>query len=110
MNDLEFKKLVAGIETGKTLPDSIYLHKSALSDLDMTLVQLIATIERILKIESNNWDVVKLYRRHYKMSLLSYPTFEHYPYPELAKSHTIDLQQVKVREADYAKSQPTDSS
>jgi DNA phosphorothioation-associated putative methyltransferase len=105
MNDLEFKKLVAGIETGKTLPDSIYLHKSALSDLDMTLVQLIATIERILKIESNNWDVVKLYRRHYKMSLLSYPTFEHYPYPELAKSHTIDLQQVKVREADYAKSQ-----
>ena len=48
MNDLEFKKLVAGIETGKTLPDSIYLHKSALSDLDMTLVQLIATIERIL--------------------------------------------------------------
>jgi DNA phosphorothioation-associated putative methyltransferase len=102
MNAQHFKELVENIAIGKVLPDAIYLHKTAMCALPEKLQQLLCTLEKVLKITPQKWDVVKLYRRHYKLSLLSYPTFDEYPYPALSKSYTIDLQEIKVREADYS--------
>ncbi len=100
----QFKSLVKQVEVGKKLPDSIYTHKSAMDSYPQALLQLILTIEKNLKLESP-WNIVKLYRRDFKLAFLSYPRFDDYAYPELAQSITVDLSKLSHRIADYSKSE-----
>ena len=104
MNDNRFSNLVLDLTVGKILPDSIYVHRSAIPEIDGELRTFLELITSAIKIKSDDWNIVKFYKRHYKLSLLNYPTFDIYPYPALAQSHTIDLSKVQVRSADYSKS------
>ncbi len=104
MNDNRFNNLVLDLTVGKILPDSIYVHRSAIPEIDGELRAFLQLIASAIKIKSDDWNIVKFYKRHYKLSLLNYPTFDIYPYPALAQSHTIDLAKVQVRSADYSKS------
>ena len=101
----EFTALVKTIKVGKHLPEAIYLHKSALDYLPEDLNKLIPKVTNALKIESRRWQLLKLSKRDFKLSLLSYPTFTEEPYPPLAHSWTIDLTKLSLREADYSKSE-----
>ena len=76
MNAALFQELVASLTLGKNLPDSIYLHRSALNHACADLHQLVEKIQGALKLDSGAWDVVKFFKKHYKLSLLSYPDFE----------------------------------
>jgi hypothetical protein len=60
---------------------------------------------KALNIDSNQWQVLKLYKRDFKIALLSYPTFFEDPYPPLNKSYTVDLSKLSVRAARYTSSE-----
>ena len=99
-----YQALVNTIPGGKRLPASIYLHKDALPDIDAAIVDLIQTTTKEFSVKPKDWNLVKLYRRDLKVSLLSYPDFYNYPYPVLKKSITIDLTMGTARKTNYSKS------
>ena len=99
----EYRDLVKSIRIGKHLPEAIYLHQSAISHLPENISSLALKVSKALKI--NRWNLLKLYKRDFKLTLLSYPTFFDEPYPALEKSYTIDLSKLSVREANYSKSE-----
>ena len=104
MDFVSFKKLVSSIEIGKKLPDSIYIHKSAFETLPETLRLLVPKISSAVKIDDDDWNILKLYTRDYKLAFLNYPTFDTYSYPSLAQAYTVDLAKLKVRKANYSDS------
>ena len=104
MDYKEYKGLVAQITIGKQLPDSIYVHNSSLSGIPEKLTTITIKIADLLKISDDAWNIVKFNKRDFKLSLLSYPTFESYAYPALDHSFTIDLAKLSVREASYKES------
>ena len=105
MDFTEFTSLVSEVDLGKHLPEAIYIHKSALNKLPIKLVQFTERVSKALKIAPQKWNILKLSKRDFKMSLLAYPSFEQEPYPPLARSWTIDLGKLSMREADYSKSE-----
>jgi DNA phosphorothioation-associated putative methyltransferase len=66
---------------------------------------MVIKVAKALKIPTDQWHLLKLYKRDFKLSLLSYPTFFDEPYPQLHKSYTIDLSKLSAREANYGKSE-----
>ena len=104
MDFITFKKNVAAINIGKRLPDSVYVHVSALEYCPEILVKLVVNVYTALKIPTDTWNVVKFSMKDFKISLLNYPAFDTYAYPSLTKSYTVDLLKLNVREANYADS------
>jgi DNA phosphorothioation-associated putative methyltransferase len=101
----EFTGLVAQVDIGKQLPTAVYVHRSALRILPANLLEVIERVAVALNIPAQKWNILKLSKRDFRVSLLSYPTFESEPYPQLAHSWTIDLTKLSLREADYSKSE-----
>ena len=99
-----YKKFIKQIPTGKQLPDSIYVHNSALDDIPEHLINVLAKISAALKISESDWNILKLYKRDFKVTFLNYPDFESYSYPALLQSYTVDLTKLSVRKASYEKS------
>jgi DNA phosphorothioation-associated putative methyltransferase len=104
MDFKKFSSLVKSVASGKHLPEAIYIHKSAFELLPNELSQFILRVAAALKIGSENWNLLKLYKRDFKISLLNYPDFETDSYPSLHTSFTIDLQKLSFRKAEYGKS------
>ena len=105
MEFTEFQKLVKVVKFGKHLPEAIYLHQTAIALLPENLRELVLNVTKEFKIRTNQWHLLKLYKRDFKLTLLSYPTFFEEPYPPLHRSYTIDLTKVTVRKANYNKSE-----
>jgi DNA phosphorothioation-associated putative methyltransferase len=101
----QYQQLIKQVSFGKDLPTAIYIHKSAMSHLPEQLGSLVFRIAKALKIDTRQWHLLKLNKRDFKITLLSYPTFFDEPYPPLNKSYTIDLSKLSVREANYRKSE-----
>lgn len=87
------------------MPGAIYMHKTAIGLLPEELLELIEKISINLNIKKNQWQVLKLYKRDFKLTLLNYPTFFEEPYPPLLHSYTIHLAELGIRKADYSKSE-----
>ena len=105
MDFVQYRELIKTVKQGKHLPTAIYLHKSAIED---TLPEKIITLVNqtlALHAINNDWNLIKLYKRDYKLALLNYPDFDHYAYPALKHSTTIDLQEQTYRQANYANSE-----
>ena len=100
----QFKQLVNQITIGKKLPDSIYTHESAIVAVPETLSKLIFKIADALKIPDDDWNIIKFYRRDFKVAFLSYPSFESSSYPPLQHSYTVDLAKLAMRKSEYGKS------
>jgi len=105
MEFTEFQKLVKVVKFGKHLPEAIYIHQTAIALLPEKLYELVLNVTKVLKIRTNQWHLLKLYKRDFKLTLLSYPTFFEEPYPPLHRSYTVDLDKVTVRKANYNKSE-----
>jgi len=99
-----FQTLVKQVDFGKHLPTAIYVHQSAMDHLPEKRKALVLRVGKALNIDIDQWQVLKLYKRDFKLTLLSYPTFFEYPYPPLNKSYTVDLEKLSVREANYGAS------
>lgn len=100
-----YLSLVKKTKFGKSLPDSVYLHKDYLDELPSELKRFLLGLADTLKLQDSQWDVVKLFKSHFKISFLSYPSFYLDPYPELKHSTTVDLESLKTKEITYNNSQ-----
>lgn len=105
MNFIQYRDLIKSVKHGKMLPTAIYLHHSAIDEvLPEVLLQFIRQSMTELKLNPN-WNLLKLYKRDFKITLLHYPDFDDYAYPALAQSTTIDLAELTYRTANYSKSE-----
>ncbi|WP_462158651.1 hypothetical protein [Pseudoalteromonas sp. GB56] len=101
MNAEQFKSQVKQIKVGKKLPDAIYFHKDAFSHAPEPLIKFISLVAKALKIADDEWNLVKLFRNDFRLSLLSYPKFFTESYPALERSITIDLVKLSHRITHY---------
>ncbi len=86
-----FTQLVAALPYKKVLPDAVYLHKETLTTTSPQLYRFVCAVAQALKLPECEWDLVKLAKQDFRLSLLSYPTFFEEAYPSLKQSVTVDL-------------------
>lgn len=103
MNFEIYKQMVAELPIGKRLPDAVYLHESCLPELPPTISKFIQALANEYG-HDFSWNVAKLFRKDFKISLLSYPEFFENSYPELSASLTIDLVRGQARKSSYQES------
>ncbi|CAH7384264.1 conserved hypothetical protein [Vibrio chagasii] len=101
MNEELFAELVAQIEVGKKLPDAVYLHKDALNALPNVLTQFIPAVAKAVSLEDDNWNLVKLFKKEFRLSLLHYPDFYTDSYPALKQSLNVDLSKLSHKIMSY---------
>jgi DNA phosphorothioation-associated putative methyltransferase len=104
MDAVLFKKLVTTMSLGKKLPDAHYLHQDGFAEIDKQLSGFIIAVSNALKISIDDWQVIKLSKNEFKLSLLSYPTFFSEAYPALTQSVTVDLSKLEHRITQYLSS------
>ncbi|WP_318523250.1 DNA phosphorothioation-associated putative methyltransferase [Photobacterium leiognathi] len=102
MNAELFKELVSELRIGKQLPDSVYIHKDALTEANEKLALFIPAVANALKV--TEWDLVKLHKKEFRLSLLSYPSFYTESYPPLHISVNVDLVKLTHKTTDYRNS------
>jgi len=105
MDFQKYKSLVASLEFGKNLPNAVYIHQSVLGEINELLASISFKIAAAVKLKNDDWNVIKFYKRDFKLTLLNYPDFFDYPYPALHQSYTIDLSKLAVRKANYTDSE-----
>jgi len=101
MNAEQFKALVKTISIGKKLPDAIYFHKEAFDKAPLSLTKFILIVAKALKIDDSDWNLVKVFKSDFRISLLNYPTFFEESYPPLQQSVTVDLAKLSHRITKY---------
>lgn len=101
----QYKKLVSEVDGGKQLPQACYLHVDAVRALQNQLSDFVLGLAKQHGLTSRSWNICKLHKKDFKVSLLHYPDFSNYPYPALKKSFVIDVQADSLRKSDYSKSE-----
>jgi DNA phosphorothioation-associated putative methyltransferase len=104
MNEELFADLVSQIKIGKNLPDAIYLHKDAIDALPKVLLQFVRAVAKAVKLEDENWNLLKLFKKEFRLSLLHYPDFYSESYPALKQSVNIDLTKLSHKVTRYEES------
>ena len=101
MNEELFAELVAQIKIGKQLPDAIYLHKDAFSALPAVLTRFIPAVAKAVSLSDESWNLVKLFKKEFRLSLLHYPDFYNDSYPALRQSLNVDLSKLSHKLTSY---------
>jgi DNA phosphorothioation-associated putative methyltransferase len=101
MNAAQFNELVKQACAGKKLPDAIYLHRDAFCALPPLLAKFIGVVATALKVPESDWNIVKLFKNNFRLSLLHYPDFYTDAYPALRQSVTVDLARLQHRLTRY---------
>ena len=96
-----YKKLVSSIPFGKKLPDAVYIHVSAKDQLPGELQNLLDEKITAFELETLEFNLIKIFSKDYKISLLNYPDFFENSYPALHQSCSLDLLQNKKRITQY---------
>ncbi len=86
---------------GKLLPDSLYVHRSALDDLG-PLLRVYEGCARAYIGEIEEANLIKLHRHSGKVSYLAYPGFETEPHPPLLRSIKLSLRTREIDSYDYS--------
>lgn len=100
-----YRDQVSQLKVGKNLPDSVYIHESCFGELPEQLAVLALNTIDQFKIRNNSWNIIKFFKRDFKIAYLSYPKFEEDSYPKLKQSQVVDLQKQSLRRSDYSKSE-----
>ena len=96
----EYKAALKSLPFGKELPDSVYIHVDGLDEIDCDLNDLISEVREKLD-KSGEFNVLKLHKRQFRISLLSYPDFDSIAHPPLKKSILADLEKGSSKEATF---------
>lgn len=105
MNFQLFKQLVKQINIGKQLPDAVYLHRDAMSELPPELIKFIPAVAQAVKLPDNQWNIIKLFKKEFRLSLLNYPSFYSDSYPALEQSLNVDLSKLTHKVTCYRSSE-----
>lgn len=100
-----FKLLVKQTTVGKQLPDAIYLHRDAMHKLPSELQRFIPAVANALKLPNEQWNLIKLFKNEFRLSLLSYPEFYSDSYPVLEQSLNVDLDKLTHKVTCYRTSE-----
>ena len=84
---------------GKKLPDALYVHKSAESQLSALLQLMVLTARQI--VGEVTYDLIKISTDGKKLSFLAYRDFDDAPHPELASSLKIFLPKASYEVRSY---------
>ncbi len=103
MTTAEYNALVEGVGIGKVLGPATYVHVDALPAIPEPLRDLVARVAAG-GAGTFAFNVVKLSRREFRLSLLDYPGFAREPHPALRRSRTCDLATGRTKDFDYAAS------
>ena len=87
-------------EVGKLLPDALYVHHSAVSELP-AILRVYAGCARQLCGSVNGMTLVKLHRERSRVSYLTYPNFEDIAHPILAEAVIVDLARLSICHRSY---------
>jgi DNA phosphorothioation-associated putative methyltransferase len=102
MNFRQYKDALEHLSFGKVLPDSIYIHCDGLGEIACELFDLIKKVRS--KIDpSGEYNILKLHKRQFRISLLSYPEFYSCAHPALEKSILVDLEKGTFKLAAFDK-------
>ncbi len=104
MNEELFADLISQVKLGKQLPDAIYLHKDAFSALPNVLTQFIPAVAKAVNLDDDNWNLVKLFKKEFRLSFLHYPDFYTDSYPALRQSLNVDLSKLSHKITNYSDS------
>ncbi|WP_462171620.1 hypothetical protein [Pseudoalteromonas xiamenensis] len=104
MNFVDYKQLVSKVKCGKQLPTAVYVHKSAIVECLPDAIEQLIHNAASLYAPTFDWNVVKVFKRDFKVTLLNYPTFDTYAYPALHSCITIDLTLQTAKFIDYSNS------
>jgi DNA phosphorothioation-associated putative methyltransferase len=96
-----FLQLVAELPYKKELPDAVYLHRETLEKTHPELFRIVSAIASAVKANDTEWNIVKLGKRDFRLSLLSYPTFYTESYPALTRSIVVDLAKLTHNVMEY---------
>ncbi|MCZ4374365.1 DNA phosphorothioation-associated putative methyltransferase [Vibrio diazotrophicus] len=105
MNEELFKQLVSQMNLGKHLPDAVYLHRDAFSALPKNLSQFIPAVAKAVNLDDDSWNLVKLFKKEFRLSLLHYPNFYNDSYPSLRQSLNVDLTKLSHKITSYEESE-----
>ncbi|KOE09193.1 hypothetical protein ACS81_00340 [Vibrio parahaemolyticus] len=105
MDSQSFKQLVKQINIGKQLPDAIYLHRDAMSEIPPELRKFIPAVAQAVNLPDNQWNLIKLFKKEFRLSLLNYPTFYTDSYPALEQSLNVDLSKLSHKVTCYRSSE-----
>ena len=88
---------------GKLLPNALYVHRSALEELE-PLLRVYEGCARAYLGEIEEGNILKLHRFSGKVSYLAYPDFETDPHPALSSSVKLDMRSRQLDFYDYRQS------
>jgi len=88
---------------GKLLPDSLYVHRSALDHLG-PLLRVFEGCAQAYVGDVDGANIIKLHRSSGKVSYLVYPDFDNDPHPSLFRSVKLSLRTRELDCFDYADS------
>lgn len=91
-------------KVGKQTPTALYIHESALGDLD-PILRLYEGCARAYIGSVDGANIIKLHRNAPQVSYLSYPDFDKDPHPPLRSSLVIPLQTFRVDLRNYEHSE-----
>ncbi|WED22802.1 DNA phosphorothioation-associated putative methyltransferase [Vibrio sp. JC009] len=108
MNQELFSSLIKQVNIGKKLPDAVYLHRDALEAVPDKLAQFIPAVAKAVSLPDDKWNLVKLFKGEFRLSLLYYPDFYNESYPALKQSLNVDLNKLthKVTSYEYSDNPP----
>src|ERR1051325_2511291 len=88
----EYKRLVSTLSVGKTVPDAVYVHQTALDRVPLELAAHVARSVESLGLDKKKWNLLKFYKRDHKVTLLHYPRFFEDAYLALESAYAVDLE------------------
>lgn len=89
---------------GKYVPDGLYVHISAMDELDLILRLYEGCASRTVG-RMNDTTLVKFHTQKPVISYLFYPEFDSDPHPALHTSVRIDLRDLHLKYSEYAESE-----
>lgn len=89
-------------KTGKRLPDALYIHRSAESQLSPLLRLMVLTARQI--VGEITYDLIKIAIDGKKLSFLAYKDFDDTPHPELSYSLKVFLPKASYDLRNYTES------
>ncbi|MCH9420200.1 DNA phosphorothioation-associated putative methyltransferase [Klebsiella quasipneumoniae] len=104
MNCQLFQQLIKRVKIGKQLPDAVYLHRDAMHELPSELQKFIPAVARAVNLPDDQWNLIKLFKNEFRLSLLNYPNFYSDSYPALEQSLNVDLSKLSHKVTCYRSS------
>ena len=103
-NHEQWLTAIKELSVGKALPKALYIHRHALTQEAPGLSEFIEQQANCAGLNGDDWNIARLHKDIFKVTLLNYPGFYEDAYPALHSSTGIDLENCKSKTSDFSRS------